>query len=146
MSRITSIAYGNGLVSFGLNDGSIFHMSNTNHKGKCNKAFYGSSDDSDSDFHFDAGMKYITFSDGAIRAELQDASIIAISKLSDNNFEICHINTLNETHAACSTSHKKNEDYSDVFAYISFFNNHEAYTPDGCTLFVTHNNCTEVLF
>ncbi len=146
MSRITSIANGNGLVSFGLNDGSVFHMSNTNHKGKCTEAFFGSSDDSDSAFHFDADLNHVSFSNGAIRVELQDASIITASKLSDDNFEICHLNMLNETDSGCSTADKNKEDNREFFAYISFFNDHEAYTHDGCTLFVTHNNCTEVLF
>lgn len=145
MSKITSIANGNGLVSFGLNDGSVFHMSNTNHQGKCNQAFFGSSDDSDHAFHYDTDLHYITFSDGAIRAEAQDVLITA-SKLSDGNFEVCEYNKLNETDSGCATAYKNKEDHSELFAYIEFFANHQAHRVDGCTLLVAHNNCTEFLY
>ncbi len=138
MSRIQSIAHGNGLFSLRLDDGSVFHMDEGDDHNKCDEAWFGNDEEEEG-----LDIKYISYDKAVVTIEFQDDSIpVYISVLPDGNYESCQIDYLNETNSGCKTIQKN----SGNAEFLDFFINSKAYALGGCSLLVEHKGCADFVY
>lgn len=160
MSKISTIAYSNGLLSLRIDDGYVFQMSNEAHKKHCLlKALRPSMWNNDTSLSFS-----LTLSNKVLKTKIQDYISTfseTLYKLADGNYEVCSVKRWsdsffseifpesqvpNDEATTCRTAYKENADDSHIFSVFDFFDNHDAHRTHDCKLLVTYNNCTEALF
>ena len=152
MSKITAMSYKHNIFTFKLEDGSTFLISAEKPQQKCDWGIIQVRNYSFIDsvlLSFDGAVMRSDSVQKFYNSDARYKRSDTITKLSDGNFELCR-SELFFTDSKSSNSSSSHEEVachtilnSTKLGDWDFYNNHEAYRLDDCTLVVTHNNCTE---
>jgi hypothetical protein len=142
MSKINSIAFSKYLLTFGLDDGSVFHYS-TGGSHSCPKMTLLYPDNLETNEN-EVNPGYFEVTKDGMKDISVDGTQHIYTKLNGSNYEYCNLG--HSAQPACKTIDLNKPWNYGVKFVIDFMSNNEAHMGGGCSLHVTYDNCTETLY